>query len=150
MTRDSVIPNLAPGLFTNTLSIRIQTYIQVGPINQWHKSFEHRVNSCGMEKPLNGSCDCPHIVGCLTCAKSTSATDCVVNRRCHHKPDFKLAPGQKQVVSQNVENGHPRKSDVPDTQFVFGSCHDFQRIGACGDDMERHAWHSAHAIVQIY
>jgi hypothetical protein len=76
-------PNLAPELFTNTLSIRIRTYIQIGPINQWHKRFKHRVNSCGMEKSLNGPSDCPHIVGCLTCAKSTSATGCVLNRRCH-------------------------------------------------------------------
>jgi hypothetical protein len=67
-----------------------------------------------------------------------------------HKPDFKLAPGQKQVVSQDIEYGYPRKSDVLDTQFVLRSCHGFQSIRASGDDMERHARHSAHAIVQIY
>jgi hypothetical protein len=32
-----------------------------------------------------------------------------------HKPDFKLTPGQKQVMSQDIEYGQPRKSDVLDT-----------------------------------
>jgi hypothetical protein len=33
-----------------------------------------------MEKPLNGASDCSHIVGCLTCAKSRSAGNCVPSR----------------------------------------------------------------------
>src|SRR5260221_6527534 len=98
-------PNLAPELFTNTLYIRIRTYIQIGPINQWHKRFKHRVNSCGMEKPLSGPSDCPHIVGCLTFAKVNVSYGLCTELEVPHKPDFKLAPGQKQVVSQNVEYG---------------------------------------------
>lgn len=67
-----------------------------------------------------------------------------------HAPDFKLTPSQKQVVSQDIKYGDPRKPDVLYTYFVFGPCQVFQGIRASGDDMERHARHSAHAIVKIY
>lgn len=104
-----------------------------------------------MEEPLNGTGDRPHIVRRLACAESKSAKNHMPSEIwMQHEPDFKLAPGQKQVVSQDIKCGKPRKSDVLYTQFVFGSCQVFQSISASGDDMERHARHSAHAIVQIY
>lgn len=70
--------------------------------------------------------------------------------RIQHIPDFKLTPGQKQVVSQDIKYGKPGKPDVLYTYFVFGSCQVVQCIGASGDDVEWHARHSAHGIVQIY
>jgi hypothetical protein len=102
-----------------------------------------------MEEPLNGTSDGSHIVRRLACAESKSARN-HAEIWMQHKPDFKLAPGQKQVVSQDIKYGKPWQSDVLYTQFVFGSCQVFQRIRASGDDMQLHARHSAQAIVQIY
>ena len=67
-----------------------------------------------MEKPLNGARDCSHIIGCLTCAKSKVSWELGAELEILDKPDFKLAPGQKQVVSQDIEYGYPRKSDILD------------------------------------
>jgi len=72
-------PNLVPGLFTKATSSEIRTYVQIGPIDQRHKRFKHLVNSRRMEEPLNGASDCSHIIGCLTCAKSTSVGVCVLS-----------------------------------------------------------------------
>jgi hypothetical protein len=107
-------PNLVPVLFTKALSDEIQTYVQIGPINQWDKRFKHLVNSRRMEKPLSGAGDCPHVVGCLTLCKVNVSWGSCAELGIPHKPDFKLAPGQKQVVSQDVKYGQPRKSDILD------------------------------------
>jgi hypothetical protein len=56
-----------------------------------------------MEKPLNGASDCSHIVGCLTCAKSKVSWELCAELEILHQPDFKLAPGEKQVVCQDIE-----------------------------------------------
>jgi hypothetical protein len=68
-----------------------------------------------MEKPLNGTSDRPYIVRRLACAESKSAKEVRAELCIQHKPDFELAPGQKQVMFQDIKYGHPRKSDVPNT-----------------------------------
>ena len=114
--------NLAPESFTETLSSKIRTYVQIGPINHWHKRFKHLVNSRRMEKPLNGTGDRPHIVRGLAGAESKVRQELCTELQIQHIPDFELTPGQKQVVSQDIKYGKPRKPDVLYTYFVFGSC----------------------------
>jgi hypothetical protein len=69
--------NLVPQPITKTLPSKIGTYVKIGPIDQWYKRLEHLVNSCGMEKSLNGTSNRPHIVRRLACAEARSAKNCI-------------------------------------------------------------------------
>jgi hypothetical protein len=71
--------DLVPQPITKTLPNNIGTYVKIGPIDQWYKRLEHLINSCGMEKSLNGTSDRPHIVRRLACAEVRSARNCMQN-----------------------------------------------------------------------
>ena len=65
-----------------------------------------------------------------------------------HSRNFKLTPRQPQVLVHDLEYGFPRKPHVVDVELLLGLEKRLEVLGACGEDMVRHAGCGAYVEVQ--